>query len=200
MLAAVAVGPTHAADAPEANERFTHVAGINLADLPSFDELASRFGSSPVSRSGDAADFEARTCYQTLDKKAVLEFFHGEVDWGFTLRTPMRSDARYCLSSAALNDRSISIAGIGLGIEKSAYEKLVGGPEKGSANHSENTFQYVHTLTDTELNEKVEQARTNGYPPNDPEDFRHWDVVITLSASFTRGHLTSFTVDRVETN
>jgi hypothetical protein len=50
MFAAVAVWPTRAADGPEAAERFTHVAGVNLADLPSFDELASRFGTSPVAQ------------------------------------------------------------------------------------------------------------------------------------------------------
>lgn len=199
ILAALAVWPARAADTPEAAERFSHVAGINLADLPSFDELASRFGISPVTQSGDAADYEARACYQTLDKKTVLEFFHGEVDWGFALRTRMRNDL-HCLSSAALNGKSISIAGIELGMKKSAYERLVGKPQKGSANQSENEFQYVYTLTNTELNEMVERGRKNGYPQSDPEDLRHWDVVITLSASFTQGHLTSFTVDRVETN
>ena len=56
MLAAVAFWPTHAANAPEAAEQFTHVAGINLADLPSFDELAARFGFSPFARSGDHAE------------------------------------------------------------------------------------------------------------------------------------------------
>jgi hypothetical protein len=89
MLAAMALWPTHAANAPEAAERFTHVAGINLADLPSFDELVSRLGFSPVAQSGDGADYEARVCYQTLDKKVTLVFFHGEVDWGFTLRAPI---------------------------------------------------------------------------------------------------------------
>jgi hypothetical protein len=199
MLAAVAVWPTRAADVPEAAERFTHVAGINLADLPSFDELASRFGVSPVAQSGDAGDYEARACYQTLDKKAVLEFFHGEVDWGFTLRTPTRKDLT-CLPSAALNGSSVSIAGIKLGMEKPAYETLVGKPQKGSVNRNENVFQYVHTLTDTELNEMVERGRKSGHPQGDPEDLRHWDVVITLSASFAQGHLMLFRVDRVETN
>ena len=199
MLAIVAVGPLRAADAPEAAERFTHVAGINLADLPTFDELALRFGITLVAQSGDAGDYEARACYQTLDKKAVLEFFHGEVDWGFTLRSPMHNDL-HCHSSAALNDGSISIAGVELGMEKSAYERLVGKPQKGSVNHSENVFQYVHTLTDTELSEMVERGQKNGYPQSDPEELRHWDVGITLSASFAKGRLTSFRVDRVETN
>ena len=124
MLAAVAVRPTRAAELPEAAERFTHVAGIKLADLPSFDELASRFGVSPITESGDGAGYEARACYQTLDKTAVLEFFHGEVDWGFKLRMPMSNDI-HCPPSAELNDGSVSIAGIELGIEKSAYETLV---------------------------------------------------------------------------
>jgi hypothetical protein len=199
MLAAVAVWPARAADVPEAAERFTHVGGISLADLPKFDELASRFGISPVTQSGDAADYEARICYQTLDKKTVLEFFHGEVDWGFTLRTPMRNDL-HCLPSAALSGTSISVAGIELGMQKSAYARLVGKSQKGSVNHSENVFQYVHTLTDTELNTMAERGRKSGYPQSDPEELRHWDVAITLSASFTQGHLMSFRVDRVETN
>jgi hypothetical protein len=75
-----------------------------------------------------------------------------------------------------------------------------GKPQHGSADQSENVFQYVHTLTDTELTEMVERGRKSGYPQSDPEDLRHWDVVITLSASFAQGHLTSFRVDRVETN
>jgi hypothetical protein len=199
MFAVVAFWPASAADAPEAAERFTHVAGINLADLPSFDQLSLRFGVSLVTQSGDAADYEARACYQTLDKKAVLEFFHGEVDWGFTLRAPMRNDA-HCHSAAALNKGSMSIAGVELGMEKSAYERLVGKSQKGSEYHSENVFEYVHTLTDTELNEMVARGQKNGYPQSDPEELRHWDVGITLSASFKNGHLTSFRVDRVETN
>ena len=199
MLPSLAVWPASAADAPEAAERFTHVAGINLAELPSFDELALRFGFSFVTQSGDAADFEARACYQTFDKKTVLEFFHGEVDWGFTFRKPMRNDL-HCHSSAALNEGSMSIAGVELGMKKSAYERLVGKPQKGSVNHSENVFEYVHTLTDTELNEMVERGQQNGYPHSDSEELRHWDVGITLSASFAKGRLTSFRVDRVETN
>ncbi len=200
ILAVVAaVWPACAADTPEASERFTHVAGINLADLPSFDELALKFGPSLVTQSGDAGDYEARACYQTLDKRVVLEFFHGEVDWGFTLRSPMRNDL-HCHMSAALKTGSMSIGGVELGMEKSAYEKLVGLPQKGSVNHNENVFEYVHTLTDTELNEMVERGRKNGYPQSDPEELRHWDVGITLSASFKKGRLRSFRVDRVETN
>jgi hypothetical protein len=199
MLAAVAVWPARAADTPEAAERFTHVAGINLADLPSFDELASRFGVSPVTQSGDASDYEAHACYQTLDKKTVLEFFHGEVDWGFTLRTPMRSD-RPCLPSAALNGGLVNIAGIELGLKKSAYQRLVGKPQKRTPDHNENAFQYVHKLTDRELNEMVERGRKSSYPQSDPEGLRLWDVAIALSASFTNGRLTSFRVDRVEAN
>ena len=63
MLAIVAVWPTGAAYAPEAAEQFTHVAGINLADLPSFDELALRFGLSVVTQSGDAGTYEAEILY-----------------------------------------------------------------------------------------------------------------------------------------
>jgi hypothetical protein len=199
MLAVLTIWPASAADAPEAAERFTHVSGINLADLPSFDELASRFGISPVSQSGDAAEHEARVCYQTLDRKAVLEFFHGEVNWGFRLRTPMRND-RQCLPSAALGGSSISVAGIKLGMRKAAYAQLVGKSQKGPASHSENVFQYVHTLTDSELSAMSERARKSGYPQSEIVDLRHWDVRITLSASFAQRQLTSLRVVRVETN
>ena len=199
LSALAALRPTLAADAREAAERFTHVGGISLADLPSFEKLASRFGVSPVVESGDAGDYEARACYYSLNKKAVLEFFHGEVDWGFILRSPTRKDL-HCPSSATLNDASMSIAGVELGMEKSAYEGLVGRPQRGSVSHTENVFQYVHTLTDTELSELLERGRRNGNSQSDPEELRHWDVAITLSASFTKGHLASFRVDRVETN
>jgi hypothetical protein len=199
ILAVAAVWSARAAAAPEPAERFTHVAGINLADLPSFDALASRFGVAPVAQSGDGADYEARACYQTSNKRVVLEFFHGEVDWGFTLRTPKRTDL-HCRSSAALNVSSVSIAGLELGIGKSVYERLVGKPQHDSASHNENVFRYVRTLTDTELTEMVERGRKNSYPQSDPEDLRRWDVAITLSASFTRGRLTSFSVGQVETN
>jgi hypothetical protein len=201
VLAAVtAVWPAPPADATDtAAERFTHIAGINLADLPSFDELALRFGPALVTHSGDAGDFEARACYQTLDKRVVLEFFHGEVDWGFALRSPMRNDAQ-CHASAALKAGSMSISGVELGMEKSAYERVVGKPQKSTVNHIENVFEYVRTLTDKELSEMVKRDQKNGYPQSDPEELRRWDVGITLNASFTNGRLTSFRVDRVETN
>lgn len=199
MLAAVAVWPISAAEAPEAAERFTHIVGVNLSELPSFDALAARFGVSHVTQSGDAGSYEARICYRTLDNRAVLEFFHGEVDWGYTLRVPKSDDFR-CAPSGALVGDSISVAGIKLGMEKSAYTRLVGKSDKESANYRENRFEYVRTLTDAELNAKVDRNFKNGNPQGDPEGLRHWDVGIELSASFKQGRLTSFRVDRVETN
>lgn len=199
MIAAVAAWPVYAADEPEAAERFTHIVGVNLSELPSFDALAVKFGVSQVAQSGDAGGYEARVCYRTLDNRVVLEFFHGEVDWGYALRVPTHDDLR-CVPSGALGGMPISVAGIKLGMEKAAYIRLVGKPDKESANHNENRFEYVHTLTDAELHAITDQNFKNGYPQGDPEGLRHWDVGIELSASFKHGRLTSFRVDRVETN
>src|SRR4051794_29681807 len=41
-------------------ERFTHIAGFNLADLFAFDDLAKKFGTSPIVQSGDASTYDAR--------------------------------------------------------------------------------------------------------------------------------------------
>jgi len=197
-LALALTSPTIYA-APQDAERFTHIAGINLADLPSFEDLAKIFGSSHISHTGDAADSDSRVCYRTVDGNAAIEFFRGEVDWGFLLRVAHPSDRRCPISKANVS-AGLVIAGVSLQMSRAAYMKVTGKPSEDDANQVKHKFQYVHVLTDTELSEQVQRGISNGYPLSDPEDWRRWDVVISLTAKFTKGRLSSFTVYRVETN
>lgn len=191
--------PTIAIAAPQNAERFTHIAGINLSDLPSLKSLQKIFGPSVIIQSGDAGDYDARICYQTPDKKAVVKFFHGEVDWGFLIRKPQKKDNQ-CPVSEKLQMRGLSVAGISLGMDKSKYIQIVGKPTRKTHNRVENEFDYIHTLTDGELRQLLKRRRKNGYPPTNPENLRHWNLEIYTSAIFTKGLLTSFTVIRIETN
>ena len=185
--------------APQGAEKFTHIATFSLADLPTFDALAKTFGPSAVIESGDASEYDARVCYKSLDNSMVVAFFHGEVHWGFTLRTPGPDDAR-CPASAELTANVANIAGVTLGMKRKDYERLVGRPSRVDAQHVEHDFQYVHVLSDEQLGEQTDRARKNGYKNVNPEDYRRWDVIISLDAAFKNERLASFTVTRVETN
>ena len=180
-------------------ERFTHIAGVNLSDLPALEELQKLFGMSSIVESGDAGNYDARICYRTSNEKAVVEFFHGEVNWRFVLRRPEPKDQK-CPISKKLELRRLSIAEVSLGMDEAKYRRIMGKPYKETSNRLEYHFKYVHTLTDKELKQMVERNRKNGYPPGNSEDLRRWDVGIYISAVFTKDHLASFTVSRTETN
>lgn len=199
LLTLLLMVPALAIAAPQDAERFTHIAGVNLSDLPALKELQKTFGVSSITESGDAGNYDARICYRTPDKKAVVVFFHGEVDWGFVLRVPKSNDAK-CPISEEIKIRGLSNAEIRLGMDEAKYRLIMGKPYKETSNSLEHVFEYVHTLTDAELKQMVERSRKNGYPPSNPENLRRWDVGIHIRATFTKGHLMSFTVSRTETD
>jgi hypothetical protein len=184
---------------PQDAERFTHIAGFNLADSPSFGEIAATLGPATIRETGDASEYDARVCYLSADRSAVVEFFHGEVTWGFVMRLPVRADDR-CTTSSALNVSALNVAGVILLMHKDAYVKIVGTPTTDTNTRVTHEFGYVHVLTDTELTKQIEDQRKVGLPPINPEDSRRWDVGISLVASFVKGRLISFTADRTETN
>jgi len=184
---------------PEQAERFTHIAQFELADLPSFEALAHVFGPSPVAQSGDASEYDARVCYRSQDGSKVVEFFHGEVHWGFTVRVSTKAQDK-CPASAALTPEVTNIASVILGMTKKQYEATVGHPTKATAQRVEHEFQYVHVLSDQELNQQTDRMRKTGYKDIKPEDWRRWDVIITLEGTFRNNRLDAFTVTRVETN
>lgn len=128
ILSAFASSVAHAAPS-EAAERFTHFAGVNLAELPSFDDLSKLFGPSPVRRTGDAANADARVCYRTTNGNAVVEFFHGEVNWGFVYRTPKVTDSN-CPKTVAIGSDQLHVAGVELNMSKEGYKGLTGPPRK----------------------------------------------------------------------
>ncbi len=199
LFALLAFLPLIAFAVPQDAERFTHLSGVNLSDMPAFKELQKQFGASPVIESGDAGDYDARVCYRSSDNKIVVEFFHGEINWGFVLRLAKSNDKR-CPTSDALKTQQLSVAEIRLGMEESTYRQLMGNTKKETGNRLENHFEYVHTLTDSELSDMVKHNSENGYPSIDPENLRRSDVGINIRASFSKGRLASLIVDRVETN
>lgn len=184
---------------PEQAERFAHIAGFNLADLPSVEALANVFGPSPVAQSGDASTYDERVCYRSQDGSKIVEFFHGEVQWGFTIRMPTEAPGK-CPTSAALTPEVATIAGVTLGMTKKEYEARVGHPAKATAQRVQHQFQYVHVLSDKEIAEEMDRLRKKGHNDIDAEAWRRWDVSITLEGTFRNGRLVSFTVTRVETN
>jgi hypothetical protein len=184
---------------PEQAERFTHIAGFNLADLPSFEALANVFGPSPVAQSGDASTSDYRVCYRSLDGSRTVEFFHGEVQWGFTISTQTEALGK-CPASAALTPEVATIAGVTLGMTKKEYEATVGRPTEATAQHVHHHVGYVRVLSDKEIAEALEELRKKGHNDIDPESWRSWDVGITLDGAFRNGRLVSFTVTRVATN
>lgn len=180
-------------------ERFTHFAGVRLADTPSLENIQSILGKSQVIRTGDAADYDARLCYRSAHGDVVVEFFHGEVDWGYVMRRRTGHDSN-CPISAELEASKLSVAGIRLGITRGEYERVVGETRKVAPNRLESDFRYTHVLSNKELAGMVRRDRKNGYGVENPEDMRRWDVGIHLTGMFRGGRLVSFTVERTETN
>lgn len=199
LLMATAKAPAAAMADPRDAERFTHIAGFNLADLPSFEEYARRFGVSPIKSTGDAADAEDRVCYRLAQGDTVVELFHGEVDWGFSLHRPRKNDGQ-CPVAKSLSADQLNIAGVALGMSVAQYEEITGKPTGSKGPRVTHRFEYTHVLTDAELDEMIARGRNNSYAPEDPKTLRRWDVGISLTGVFADGHLVSFSVDRVETN
>lgn len=183
---------------PQDAEIFTHIAGFNLANYYSFDALAEKFGANKVVASGDASTADFRVCYKTSDEKAVVTFFHGELNWGFTVSKTRNAD-KHCTKTNALTLEQLNIAGIQLGMDKEAYRTVVGKPHSEKNNHIQHEFSYVRILTDIELKDVVDRSKKNGKEIN-PDDYRQFDVFIGLDAFFTDGHLIRFSVTRVESN
>ena len=177
LLLSLAVASAAFGAGPEDAERFTHFAGFNLADLPSFEDIAKKFGAAPIRHSGDAADSDSRVCYRTADGKGAFEFSRGEVDWGYVFRQARTAD-NACPETEAVSTSQFTAAGVTIGMGKESYERVVGHPTESTTDRMKHEFQYVHVLTNSE----------------------RWDVVISLTASFFKGRLASFAVNRVETN
>jgi hypothetical protein len=191
--------PVFAAVTPQAAERFTHFLGVNLAGGIDFAELAKRFGPSPVVQTDDAETPDTRVCYRTADGKDTVEFFYGTINYGFTLRDAASKDA-HCPVSKALNADKLKAAELGLGMQRTALETLLGKAFSTGPDRLTYQFQYVHTLTDVQVAAKLAEARKQGYDSDKAEDLRNWDVVIYINALFKQDHLSSLTVNRVETN
>lgn len=184
---------------PQAAERFTHLLGVNLANGIDFEQLAKRFGASPVVKTGNAENYDARVCYRSADDKAVVEFAQGEVNYQFVVRDVMDKDAR-CPVSKAIAASQLNVAELKLGMSQAAFEKLLGKPTRSVADRLTYQFEYTHTLSDAEIAKLMEKARKEGYDSDKPADLRNWDVNIFIQAGFKGGRLGSLLVDRVETN
>jgi hypothetical protein len=165
------------AGAPERAERFTHFSGFSLADLPSFQDIASKFGPSPIRQSGDASTSDSRVCFLTPDGKVAFEFYRGEVDWGYAFHLSKTTDSA-CPKTRDASAHDFNVEGVQLGMTKANYERVVGPPTKQTIGEVRHQFEYSH-------------RDANG---------DEWDVTISLTASFAQGRLARFEVERVETN
>lgn len=191
--------PAFAGVTPQDAERFTHLLGINLAAGFGFDDLARRFGASPIIQTGDAEIADTRVCYRSADGKSVVEFGRGAVDYRFVVRDASSKD-EHCPVSKAITADKLKVAELTPGMKRAAFEAQLGKPANATADHLVYQFEYVHTLTDQQIAALLEQARKNGYDSDKAEDMRNWDVVIFIHAVFKQERLSSLTVDRAETN
>lgn len=196
--ALAAAVPVHAGRAERA-ERFTRIAGIRLADEPGLARIQQRLGRGHVTRTGDAAEFQARVCYRSAHGGTVVALFHGEVDWGFVLRRATGHDAA-CPMNGRLDDATLSVAGIRLGMTRAAFRQRVGPARGVGPHHLHAHFQYMHVLSDVELSKRLKQPITSGSFPAGAGDALRWHVDIFVDGTFAGDRLVSFTVDRVEVN
>jgi hypothetical protein len=156
---------------PADAERFAHIAGINLADYPNIETLASFFGHTTVVRTGDAATAEARACYLTSDGEATLEFIAGELDRGFEIRRPTTED-RQCGIAKTLKVSMLEVAGVKLGMSRADFDSLFDKPPQG-LQHLSSHYSFVRE-------DKGEK----------------WYIDINIGATFSNSQLQSFSVSR----
>lgn len=191
--------PAGADVTPQAAERFTHLLGVSLASGIDFNDLAKRFGVTPVIQNNDAETPDARVCYRSADGKVAIEFFHGDINAGFTLRDALAKDSR-CPVSKAITANKLKVAKLSLGMLRTAFGTLLSKPANTTRNGLTYQFQYVYSLTDAQVAAALAEARKQGYDSDKPEDLRHRNVGIYIQAGFNGERLSSLVVDRVETN
>jgi hypothetical protein len=191
--------PAFAAVTPQAAERFTHLLGVNLAGGIDFNDLAKRLGPSPIVQTNDAETPDTRVCYRSADGKATVEFFHGDINAGFTLREALSKDA-HCPTSKAITANKLRVAELSLGMPRAGLETLFGKSANTTPNGLTYQFQYVYSLTDAQVAAALAEARKQGYDSDKPEDLRNRNVGIYIQAGFKDDRLSSLVVDRVETN
>lgn len=184
---------------PQEADRFTQIAGVKLSDNPSLGSLQKKFGVSPIKETGDAGDYDARICYQSADKKSIVEFFHGEVNWGFVIRVVAIDDEK-CPVSKSLTNLVLNVHGIKLQMTMRQLTQYLGAAKRSNDSMSYHDFSYVRTLDDKELHAMIEQEASNGSRVDNPEVLRHWDVDMSFDSKFDNGRLVSFTVNREATN
>ncbi len=156
-------------------------------------------GNAKIVETGDAGEYTASICY--VVPNGVVLFFAGELDgpkhnlggFGFAKETDRRPCAEWTASLATPN---LFIGGIKLGLSLEEFTNIVGAPVRMEGNKAYTFFENKRTMTEKEilrLPKEVQAMVKRGEQQN------YFDVVISIIATFSNGHLEELKIWKTET-
>lgn len=180
------------AGAADDGGRFTGFLGQRL-NVGTLDGVQARLGKAKLHESWDSGDYEAWVCY--LGSNGVISFVSNvqrlELS-GVEVREAASGNAEGCreLHGRAAKD-SAQLGGLHLGMSKEEFTALVGEPvnwDGDSAQHMYESEQKM-TLYDRALFKDSPELLSRG----------SFNVIVTVTGTFSEGRLTSFRVWKVVT-
>jgi hypothetical protein len=178
--------------------QFTSFAGFELGNT-TLGEISKLLGSSRLSESGDAGEYEAKICYQT--SLGTVHFLSGELGGaehdllGFAIsrNNQKKPCPAFPLSHAP---KSLSLAGLYIGQSKAEFERVVATKVRWKRNTAYAFFESKKQITPSEIDRlpnEVKVATLSGESQN------YFDVVVSIIGTFVDGELVKFEVWKTET-
>lgn len=179
-------------------EKFTSFTGFELGAVRLAD-IQNKLGQVKILETGDAGEYTASVCY--IVPHGVVLFFAGELDgqernlggFGFAKKT----DRLPCLKwPAAVVAPDLVIGGLRLGLSVTKFTNIVGAPIQMEGNKAYAFFEGKRIMTNKEilrLPVEIQAMIKSGKQQN------YFDVVVSIVAIFTNGHLTKLRIWKTET-
>ena len=187
--------PSSAADN---GSQFTVWADVELGKL-TLAEMAERLGPAELVESGDAGEYEARICYRT--PSGLVHFLSGEMGGsshqllGFAFSGD-NAALRCGELPASYRPVSLDLDGLRLGLTKAEFAHVAGTNVRWDANVGRVSIESRRPMTPSDLadfpkiiREDVAAGKVQNY----------FDVVVSITATFSDEQLSEFSVWKIET-
>lgn len=186
------------AQAEGVGERFTSFGGFELGAVKLAD-IQNQLGKVTVVETGDAGEYTASVCY--VVPNGVVLYFAGELDgpehnlggFGFAKNTERQPCAKW---PTTLTAPDLFIGGLRLGLTLKEFTNIVGASVHMEGNKAYAFFEGKRTMAEEEtsrLPKEVQAMVKAGKQQN------YFDVVVSVVATFAKGHLTELRVWKTET-
>ncbi|MCE5263695.1 MAG: hypothetical protein LLG97_09195 [Deltaproteobacteria bacterium] len=186
------------AEAEDVGARFTSFAGFDLGTV-TLAGVQRRLGPAQLIETGDAGEYTASVCYTVPG--GVVMFFAGELDgpehglggFGFAKETDRKPCSKWRTTLAVPN---LVIGGLRLGLSVSEFTSIVGVPVRIEGQKYYAFFEGKRAMTKQEMQrlpQEVQGMVKTGKQQN------HFDVVVSVVATFSAGRLQELRIWKTET-